>query len=260
MFLGLITYPKLIFVCAAAFLAGFIDSIAGGGGIISLPAYLLTGLDPKVAFACNKTSSCLGTTLAAGRFIKNKTVNWSVALPAAIAALAGARIASVVVLALDPAVFQKIILFVLPFVAVFLIFKRDFGTEDASADIPRRKLIAIAVVIGLLIAFYDGLIGPGTGTFAIIAFCSLCKLDLKTSSGSAKVFNWASNFASMVSFLLAGKVIWAIALTTAACSMAGNFVGAGMAIKKNPAFIRVMLTVVCTLLLLKLGYDVLLAG
>ncbi|MCR4805444.1 MAG: TSUP family transporter [Clostridia bacterium] len=257
MFLGLITYPKLIFLCAAVFLAGFIDSIAGGGGIISIPAYLLTGLDPKVAFACNKTSACLGTTLAAGKYIRSGEVNWTVAIPSAIAALVGARIASLVVLALDPAIFQRIILFVLPFVAIFLIFKRDFGSTDASGDVPKGKMIAFSILIGLLIAFYDGLVGPGTGTFAIIAFCSLCKLDLKKASGSAKIFNWASNFASMISFILAGKVIWAIALITAACSMAGNFMGASMAIKKNPAFIRVMLTVVCGLLLLKLGSDVL---
>ncbi len=257
MFLGLITYPKLIFLCAAVFLAGFIDSIAGGGGIISIPAYLLTGLDPKVAFACNKTSACLGTTLAAGKYIRSGEVNWTVAIPSAIAALVGARIASLVVLALDPAIFQRIILFVLPFVAIFLIFKRDFGSKDASGDVPKGRMIAFSVLIGLLIAFYDGLVGPGTGTFAIIAFCSLCKLDLKKASGSAKIFNWASNFASMISFILAGKVIWAIALITAACSMAGNFMGASMAIKKNPAFIRVMLTVVCGLLLLKLGSDVL---
>ena len=205
MFLGLITYPKLIFVCGAVFLAGFIDSIAGGGGVISIPAFLLSGLDPKVAFACGKTSACMGTTLAAGRYIKNKSVNWTAAIPSAIAALAGARIASLVVLALDPTVFQKIILFVLPFVAVFLIFKRDFGERNASGEVPRGRMIAIAAIIGVLIAFYDGLVGPGTGTFAIIAFCSLCKLDLKTASGSAKIFNWASNFASMVSFLLAGK-------------------------------------------------------
>ena len=258
MFLGLIPYSKLIFVCAAAFLAGFIDSIAGGGGIISIPAYLLTGLDPKVAFGCSKTSSCLGTTLAAGRYIKNGAVNWTVAVPAAVGALVGARAASLLVLALDPVVFQKIILFVLPFVAVFLIFKKDFGTEDASGEVPKGRMIAFALVIGVLLAFYDGLVGPGTGTFAIIAFSSLCKLDLKTSSGTAKVFNWASNFASMVSFILAGKVIWAIALMTAACSMAGNYLGSGMAIKKNPAFIRVMLTVVCGLLLVRLGIDVLL--
>ena len=236
MFLGLITYPKLIFVCVAVFLAGFVDSIAGGGGVISLPAYMLTGLDPVAAFACNKTTACFGATLAAGRYIKNKTVNWTAAVPT---------------------VFQKIILFVLPFVAVFLIFKRDFGSVDASADIPRNKIIAVSALIGLILGFYDGLVGPGTGTFAILAFTSLLKFDLKTAGGTARVFNWASGFGSMVSFLFAGKVIWGIALITAVCSLAGNYIGSGLAIKKNPAFIRVMLTVVCGLLLVKLGYDVL---
>ena len=96
MFLGLITYPKLIFVCVAVFLAGFVDSIAGGGGVISLPAYMLTGLDPVAAFACNKTTACFGATLAAGRYIKNKTVNWTAALPSVIMAILGAWLASLV--------------------------------------------------------------------------------------------------------------------------------------------------------------------
>ena len=111
MFLGLITYPKLIFVCVAVFLAGFVDSIAGGGGVISLPAYMLTGLDPVAAFACNKTTACFGATLAAGRYIKNKTVNWTAAVPSVIMAILGAWLASLLVLRLDPTVFQKIILF-----------------------------------------------------------------------------------------------------------------------------------------------------
>ena len=257
MFLGLITYQKLIFVCVAVFLAGFVDSIAGGGGVISLPAYMLTGLDPVAAFACNKTTACFGATLAAGRYIKNKTVNWTAAVPSVIMAILGAWLASLLVLRLDPTVFQKIILVVLPFVAVFLIFKRDFGDVDASADIPRNKIIAVSAFIGLILGFYDGLVGPGTGTFAILGFTSLLKFDLKTAGGTARVFNWASGFGSMVSFLFAGKVIWGIALITAACSLAGNYIGSGLAIKKNPAFIRVMLTVVCGLLLVKLGYDVL---
>ena len=226
MFLGLITYPKLIFVCVAVFLAGFVDSIAGGGGVISLPAYMLTGLDPVAAFACNKTTACFGATLAAGRYIKNKAVNWTAAVPSVIMAILGAWLASLLVLRLDPTVFQKIILFVLPFVAFFLIFKRDFGSVDASADIPRNKVIIVSALIGLTLGFYDGLVGPGTGTFAILAFTSLLKFDLKTAGGTARVFNWASGFGSMVSFLFAGKVIWGIALITAACSLAGNYIAA----------------------------------
>lgn len=255
MFLDLITYPKLLFLCAATFGAGFVDSVAGGGGVLSIPAYLLTGLDPKVAFACNKTSSCIGTTLAALRFIKNGSVNWFAALPAAVAALAGARIASVLVLSLDSAVFQKIILLFLPFVAAFMIFKRDFGEAAGAEALPAGRVAAISALIGLVLAFYDGLVGPGTGTFAIIAFSSILKIDLRSSSGSAKVFNWASNLASTVSFVLAGKVIWALVAITAVCSMAGNYLGAGMAIKRDMGFIRVMLSAVCGILMLKLAAD-----
>lgn len=251
-----LTYLKIAMLGFAIFMAGFIDSIAGGGGVISLPAYLLTGLPAQTAFACNKTSACMGSSVACLRYMKSGKVNWPAAVASAITAIIGAGLASRIVLVLDASIFKKLIVCVLPFVAVFLIFKRDFGSGEEKEETNMKKILIVSLLIGLIIGFYDGLIGPGTGTFAILAFSQFLKMDLKRAGGTAKIFNWASNLSSTVSFLFAGKIIWGLALITAACNMAGNYVGAGMAIKKDPKFIRVMLTVVCTLLLVKLGYDV----
>ncbi len=256
MFLGLISYTKLIILCALCFFGGFIDSIAGGGGVITLPAYLLTGLPPQMAFGTNKLSAGLGATVASVRYIRSKNVLWPVAIPSAVTGLIGARLAARIVLMMDPAKFEKLIVFVLPFVAVFLIFRKDFGTESKAEDQPMWRMVLVSAVIGLVIGFYDGLIGPGTGTFAILALTAILKIDLKHASGSSRIFNLASNIGSLIAFLRAGQVIIPIGLCVAACTMTGSFLGSGMAIKKDPAFIRIMLSVACAILMIKLAWDV----
>ena len=254
--LELISTPMLIFVCAMLFLAGFVDSIAGGGGCISLPAYLFTGLPTQTAFACNKFSSACGTTFAAFRYFTNGAVNLKVSAASIVTATIGAAVASRIVLFLDPTVFQKILVFILPFAAAFLLLKRDFGEHSGFEGIPKRKVYVIAAVMGLVLGFYDGFIGPGTGTFAIAAYSGILKFDLKTASGNAKMLNIASNSASAISFMVAGLVVYRIALLTAACNIAGNLIGSGLAIKKGAGFIRPMMTLVVFLLLGKLAMDV----
>lgn len=253
--LELISTPMLIFVCVMLFLAGFVDSIAGGGGCISLPAYLFTGLPTQTAFACNKFSSACGTTFAAFRYFANGAVNLRVCAASVIPASIGAVAASRIVLLLDPTVFQKILVFVLPFAAAFLLLKRDFGEHSGFDAIPKKKVYAIAAAMGLVLGFYDGFIGPGTGTFAIAAYSGLLKFDLKTASGNAKILNLASNGSSAIAFVVAGAVIYRIALLTAACSIAGNLLGSSMAIKKGAGFIRAMMSVAVFLLLGKLAMD-----
>ncbi|MFA7196565.1 MAG: TSUP family transporter, partial [Anaerovoracaceae bacterium] len=162
--------PMILFVCLMSFLAGFVDSVAGGGGCISLPAYLFTGLPPQTAFACNKFSSAWGTLFAAVRYLRNGAVHLRVALISASTAVLGAVSASRIVLMLDPTVFQKILVFVLPFAAVFLLLKRDFGAQSGFETLSVKKVTLLALVMGLVLGFYDGMIGPGTGTFAIAIF------------------------------------------------------------------------------------------
>ena len=246
----------LAILCFLTFLAGFIDSIAGGGGLISLPAYLFIGLPIHNAMACNKFSAGIGTTFSTFRFFKNKVLDWKVALVSAISSFTGSSMGTNLALLIDEKLLNKIFVCVLPVVAVFILLKRDFGDENKSDSIPKVKAYILAFVIGIIIGFYDGLIGPGTGTFAIIAYCLIMKYDLRTASGNAKMLNFASNCASLIAFIYSGKILYSIAIPAAISGIVGNYMGAGFAIKKGAKFIRPMMIVVIVLLFAKMFLDV----
>ena len=260
---GLEYLHTLVYLCPLLFLAGFIDSSAGGGGTVSLPAYMLTGMPAHMAFGTNKLSMSLGTAIAAGRFIKNKAADLRAAVISALLALAGAAIGSRLALSMDDGSFRLLLLVALPCVAVFLAVRKKPGEADRSVPGPRPvrgfipKRVILAGAIGFFIGMYDGIIGPGTGTFAIIAYNTFMKYDLRTASGNAKVINLASNVASLATFALAGSVYYIIGLPAAVFCVAGNYAGSGFAIKKGARFIRPMLFVVLALLFAKIAYDIL---
>ena len=246
----------LVFLCFFVFLAGFVDSAAGGGGLISLPAYLFVGLPPHTAIGCNKFSSACGTTLSAARFFKNGAVDWQVAAISAVCSFVASYLGIRIALMINQETLKTVLVIVLPIVAVLLLFKRNFGAENQSADIPKKKAFILAACAGLVIGFYDGLIGPGTGTIAIIVFSVGMKYDLKTASGNAKVMNLASNYASLIAVITGNKVIYSIAIPAAVFGIIGNYIGAGFAIKKGTAFIKPLMICVIVLLFGKLFYDV----
>lgn len=257
MVFGIISWKMLIFLCAGIFVANFVDAIAGGGGCISVPVYMLTGLPMQNVYACNKLTAATGTTFAALKYIKNKSIDWTVAIISAVFAIIGARIATVIFINTSSDTMKKIVICVLPFAAAFLLLKRDFGEHSGFEELPKKKVYLISALTGLVVAFYDGLVGPGTGTFAMMIFCSILKMDLKTSSGTAKVFNLASNWTSAISFMLEGYTIWPLALTTTVFSVLGARLGARLAIDKGSKFIKIMMTVVIVILLVKLIADIL---
>lgn len=148
-----------------------------------------------------------------------------------------------------------VMLAVVPVMAVFLLLKRDFGQEDRSGELSRGQLMAMAAGIGLVIGGYDGFFGPGAGTFLMLAFTGLCRFDLLTASGNTKVANSASNLASLVTFAIAGKVMWAVGIPAALCGIAGNYLGSSLALKGGAKVIRPMFFVVLTLLLARLIYG-----
>ena len=246
----------LVFLWFFVFLAGFVDSAAGGGGLISLPAYLFVGLPPHTAIGCNKFSSACGTTLSAARFFKNGAVDWQVAAISAVCSFVASYLGIRIALMINQETLKTVLVIVLPIVAVLLLFKRNFGAENQSADIPKKKAFILAACAGLVIGFYDGLIGPGTGTIAIIVFSAGMKYDLKTASGNAKVMNLASNYASLIAVITGNKVIYSIAIPPAVFGIIGNYIGAGFAIKKGTVFIKPLMICVIVLLFGKLFYDV----
>lgn len=242
-------------VCPLVFLGGLIDAVAGGGGLITLPAYLIAGLPAHLASGTNKCGNAFGTFLSTGRFLKRGDVHMPSALAGAAGALVGAWVGARLNLVMPEQMLYYIMLAVVPVMALFLLFKRDFGQEDQSRRLSRGQLMAMAVGIGLVIGGYDGFFGPGAGTFLMLAFTGLCRFDLLTASGNTKVANSASNLASLVTFAIAGKVMWAVGIPAALCGIAGNYVGSGLALRGGAKVIRPMFFVVLLLLLIRLIYD-----
>lgn len=253
-----LSLPLLCIICFFVFLAGFVDAAAGGGGLISLPAYIATGMPAHVAYGCNKFSSACGTTLASLRFFRNRAMDVQIALLAAVGSFVGSGVAARIVLLLDDAVLKRIVIIFLPVAALVIFLNRGYGETNQSDSLSKRRKFLLALVIGLLIGFYDGMVGPGTGTFAIIAFSILMKYDLKTASGNAKILNLASNYASLITYALSGNILWTVAVPAAVCNVLGSYFGSGMALKKGAAFIRPMILVVMILLMIKIVSDIVL--
>ncbi len=246
---------KCLIICPLVFAAGFVDSIAGGGGLISLPAYLLAGLPAHNALGTNKMAMSFGTFLAAGKYIKAKAVDLRVGLISAAGAFIGSSIGSSLTLLIPEDVFKVVILAVLPAAAVFLFVKKDFGKEAEPKTMSAARFAAASFIIGIAIGCYDGLIGPGAGTFLILAFTAFLGIDLLKSSGCAKITNLASNIASMIVFIINGKVIFAIAIPAAIFAMAGNYTGARLAIKGGSRYVRFAVLFVIGLLFVKTAID-----
>ncbi len=245
-----------LIVCPLIFLAGFIDSIAGGGGLISLPTYLFAGLPAHYAHGTGKFSSCFGLMSSSLKYIKEGKVNVRVAIFSAIGCMVGAGIGTRLALLLPERVFRIVMVAALPVVAIFLFTRKDFGTEKVNFDpLPLKKEMILSAVIGLVVGIYDGLVGPGAGTFLIIGFTGVLGIDLLMASGCAKVSNMASNLTSMAMYMLGGKVLYAVAIPAAVSSIVGNYFGARFAIKGGAKNVRKMMFVVLALLFSKLAYD-----
>lgn len=241
-----LTLPMVLIAIAGVFLASFVDGIAGGGGLISVPAYYLAGLPTHLVLGTNKLSACIGTAVSAGRFIRGGYVNWRLGLPSVALAMAGAHLGTRLQLMVDERYLKGVMLIVLPVVAFVVLRQRSFPEEPGQIA-PGRQA-AIVLCASLLIGTYDGFYGPGTGTFLLLVYCRLGKLDLRTASGNMKLVNLASNASALLTSLLSGTVFVALGLITAVASVIGHFIGSGLAIKDGSKIVRpVVLTVLCAL-------------
>lgn len=248
--------PMFAFLVAMVGLAGFVDSAAGGGGLISLPAYLFAGLPAHLTYGTNKFSAACGTTFSTARYFKNGAMDLKVAALAAAGSFAGSALGVQLVLLVSDEALRAMMLVILPIAAVVLLWKRNTpDNEPGPAQPLTAKRAAMALGIGLAIGCYDGLFGPGTGTFAILAFTTLMGFDLRTAGGNAKLLNLASNYASLITYLFSGMVVFHIAIPCAAANIAGNLLGSHLALKNGAKFIRPMMLVVLVLLLGKILMD-----
>lgn len=251
-----LTLTTYLLVLPLVFLAGLVDSVAGGGGLISLPAYLVAGLPPHMATATNKCSSTFGTMLTTVRYLKHGHVHVRSALLSAAFSLLGSWLGARLNMVLPEQYLYYFLLCALPVIAVFLLLKRDFGAESRIDRLSPAALLARCAAIALAIGVYDGFFGPGTGTFLVIALTGLCGFDLLTASGNAKVMNLSSNVAAFVTFAVGGNILWALGVPAALVGIAGQYVGSGLALKNGARVIRPMFLVVLVLLLGTVAYDV----
>lgn len=244
----------LLIVCPLVFLAGLVDSIAGGGGLISLTAYLLAGLPAHTALGTNKLSSSIGTVVATARMARGGYIKLRLAVPAAVGAVAGSAIGAKLALLTPDGIFQILLVVALPFVAFAVLRKRAIDTPDAAEISPRRQYAVVAIA-SVVLGGYDGFYGPGTGTFMLIAFTAAAKLPVKQASGEVKVTNLASNVAALVTFFMHGAVWIGLGLVAAVFSIAGNYLGAGMVMKDGTKIVRPIIVVVLGLLFVKVLFD-----
>ena len=250
-----LTPVTFLIVCPLLFLAGLVDSIGGGGGLISLPAYLFAGLPVHMAIATNKLSSACGTSLATARFIRKGLVNLKLAIPSVAAALVGSSLGAQFSLAISEEVMKYILFAVLPIAAFFVLNRHLFQDSEKHEAVADRRTLVVCVIAAFVIGMYDGFYGPGTGTFLIIAFTVFAKMTVNSANAQAKVINLTSNIASLTVFLINGQVLIPLGLAAAACNMAGNWIGSGLAISKGARIVRPVILLVLLLLLLKLIFN-----
>ena len=250
-----LTVNMFLIVCPLAFLAGFLDSIAGGGGMITLPAYYLAGLPPALAAGTNKMSASMGTVIATFNYARAGKISYRIGIPAVIGALVCGTLGALVLTALPPNVVRILVLCCIPIAVAFTLRKPKQREKRAIGE---RTLLLLSVLVGCAMGFYDGLIGPGTGTFLILLFLQVFQLEAVEASGTAKIVNLAGNVAALFSFLFTGNVLVWLGIPAGLFTMVGAFLGSRLTIQKGSKLIRVMMLVVLGLLLVKILLDIVL--
>lgn len=245
---------QLLIICPLVFAASLLDAVAGGGGLISLPAYLIAGLPPHNAIATNKLSSSIGTSASTARFIKNKCVDWPTAIPSGVLAVLGSIAGARLILAIDETAIRYIMLVLVPVLAFVVLKKRDLSVRELE-PVSRRRQFLIVCIAALFVGMYDGFYGPGTGTFLLIAYTQLAKMPLKLAAGNVKIANLSSNVGSLAVFLLNGQAIIPLGLISAVFAVAGHFIGAGLLLKNGARVVKPFILVVLGLLFVRLIYD-----
>ena len=253
-----LTLPMVLIVAVGVFLASFMDAIAGGGGIISIPTYLLAGLPVHMALGTNKVSAGIGTIASTARFVKNGYVDWALAFPSVGLALIGSHFGTSLQLMIPEKYLQYLLLIVLPVVAFVVLRQRTF--PETAGRITRRKQFFIVLLASLTVGAYDGFYGPGTGTFLILIYCNLAKMDVRTAGGNVKLVNFASNVGAFVTSLHSGQVFLVLGLIGAVTSLLGHFLGAGLAIKNGSKIVKPTVIVVLILLAVKVVHQLLTGG
>ena len=239
----------VLLISCGVFVASFVDAIGGGGGIISVPIYLVAGLPTHYALGTNKLSSGIGTAASTFRYLKQGYVDWQLGLPSVVLAVIGAYLGTSLQLLADERILKYVLLLVLPLAAGILLRKKSL--PETGGEMPTWKRRPAVWGPSLVIGAYDGFYGPGTGTFLLMSFCMLAKLDVRTASGNVKLVNFSSNMGALATSLMAGKVLLGVGAVAACFSIAGHYLGAGLAIRNGTKIVRPVIMTVIGLLLIR---------
>ena len=252
---------ELAWLGSFAFLAGFVDSVVGGGGLIQLPALLLflprdVSADLASVFGTNKMASIAGTGVAVVQYARRVPIAWASILPAAIVAFASSYAGALAVSRFERALLEPVILALLVGVALYTYLKPDLGSLHAPA-FSRHHERSLGVIMGAVLGFYDGFFGPGMGSFLIFAFVGLFGFDFLTASASAKVINFATNLSALALFASTGHVLFEYAIPMALCQVLGSMAGTRLAMKRGNRFVRGLFLVVSSALIVRFAWQVL---
>ena len=247
----------LLLLCLAAFAAGFIDAIVGGGGLIQTPVglILLPSLPVATVIGTLKVPAFSGTSFAAFQYLKKVDLNWKLLGIMMLLAFPSAFLGSTLLTYVSNDFMKPLLLVVLSFLVIYTYAKKNFG-QQIEKNISSQRQLLNAVAISFVVGLYDGFIGPGTGSFLVVAFIAIMGFDFLHASANAKMVNLATNFGSICLFFLKGKIIWAIAVPMAFSNAFGGWIGAKLAISKGNGFIRIFFLVVVIGTLVRFAYDV----
>lgn len=248
---------KLAVLCVVIGFAQFVDAIAGGGGTVSAPAYLALGFPPHITLGTSKCSGTIASAVTVLRFGRRGLFEPRLALLGSAAGFTGSLIGARIALGISPQLLRLIMITLLPIIAFYLITRKQSTPENGQPGLKRldRPALIKGTILALCVGVYEGLLGPGTGTFLLLIFTGILGLDVLTASGTAKMVNYAGTVAAFISFLAHGQVLLMYAIPTAICGMIGGYIGSGVAFKNGERIIRPMMLMVVGLLFAKIIYD-----
>lgn len=246
---------KFLIICPFVFLSGFVDSIAGGGGLISFPAFVLAGVPMHVIIGTSKLGAFPGAIVAAWRFAKNGYVRWKLALPCGAAGLIGSIIGALITLRLNESVVESMMFIVLPVVAFYMFRNKNAVSDEVVSGLSGSRTMLFSLITSFFIGMYNGFYGPGCGTFLLLAFTGFVKLNTKEAAGITKVVNLAADVGGLCAFASFGKVDVLLGIAAAVFCMAGSYIGSGMVVNNGQKIVRPVILIVLVLLFVKLLFG-----
>lgn len=252
------TYVMYGMICMFVFVAGFVDAIAGGGGLISLPAYMIAGLPAHNAIATNKMSSSMGTAVASWHYFRQGYMKWKLCIPSIVAAIVGSSIGAKLALLISDQVLKVAMLVILPVILFYVTKSKTLSGEvQNQEEVINGALVFKCVLIALIIGIYDGIYGPGTGTFLMLLFSGFCHLTMNDAAGTTKAINLTTNITALVVFLVNGKVLLGLGITAGVCNMVGNFLGSHCFSDKGTKIVKPIMVVVIVIFFIKVLTELL---